>query len=259
VKRSLLRALLFVVALIFAGAFIALDDAAAIEIAIDNAKIELVAPTGYCLLDKSSWPESQLVDFTSDGIKRQGERLAYFVDCERVRSGLERGSSKGLGDKDLGDKDRGDKDLAGKDLGEIVDYQASLQLRDQNVTSARLEELCTALRKGDDSSKGWFEIVLETIKGAVKGSYGGAEDSTVTYLVLGYEDQACHVLRFSIRNREKVYTVSALTTIKSKLVTVHVSKKIGNMDLLKGSAGDVIKHLVATSQEAATALIVANQ
>ena len=243
-KRSLLRALLFVAAFIFAGAFNTLDDAAAIEIAIDDAKIELVAPTSYCPLDKSSWPESQLIDFTSDGIKRQGERLAYFVDCERVRSWLERGSSKGLGDKDL---------------GEIVDYQASLQLRDQNVTSAKLEELCTTLRKGDDSSKGWFEIVLETIKGAVKGSYGGAEDSTVTYLVLGYEDPACHVLRFSIRNREKVYTVSALTTIKSKLVTVHVSKKIGNMELLKGSAEDVIKHLLATSQEAATALVDANQ
>ena len=237
-KRSLLCVAFF------AGAVLALDDAAAIEIAIADTKIELVAPTGYCPLDKSSWPESQLIDFTSDGIKRQGERLAYFVDCERVRSGLERGSSKGLGDKDL---------------GEIVDYQASLQLRDQNVTSARLEELCTTLRKGDDSSKGWFEIVLETIKGAVKGSYGGAEDSTVTYLVLGYEDPACHVLRFSIRNREKVYTVSALTTIKSKLVTVHVSKKIGNMDLLKGNAEDVIKHLLATSQDAATALVDANQ
>ena len=247
-KRSLLCVAFF------AGAVLALDDAAAIEIAIDDTKFELVAPTGYCPLEKSSWPESQLIDFTSDGIKRQGERLAYFVDCERVRSWLERGSSKGLGDKDLGGKD-----LGGKDLGEIVDYQASLQLRDQNVTSARLEELCTTLRKGDDSSKGWFEILLETIKGAVKGSYGGAEDSTVTYLVLGYEDPACHVLRFSIRNREKVYTVSALTTIKSKLVTVHVSKKIGNMDLLKGSAEDVIKHLLATSQEAATALVDANQ
>jgi len=238
VKRSLLCVAFF------AGAVLALDDAAAIEIAIADTKIELVAPTGYCPLDKSSWPESQLIDFTSDGIKRQGERLAYFVDCERVRSGLERGSSKGLGDKDL---------------GEIVDYQASLQLRDQNVTSARLEELCTTLRKGDDSSKGWFEIVLETIKGAVNGSYGGTEDSTVTYLVLGYEDPACHVLRFSIRNREKVYTVSALTTIKSKLVIVHVSRKIGNMDLLKGNAEDVIKHLLATSQEAATALVDANQ
>jgi hypothetical protein len=253
VKRSLLCVALFV------GAVLARDDAAAIEIAIGDTKIALVAPTGYCPLDKSSWPESQLIDFTSDGIKRQGERLAYFADCERVRSWLERGSSKGLGDKDLGAKDLGAKDLGAKDLGEIVDYQASLQLRDQNVTSARLEELCTTLRKGDDSSKGWFEIVLETIKGAVKGSYGGAEDSTVTYLVLGYEDPACHVLRFSIRNREKVYTVSALTTIKSKLVTVHVSKKIGNMDLLKGNAEDVIKHLLATSQDAATALVDANQ
>ena len=237
-KRSLLCVAFF------AGAVLALDDAAAIEIAIDDAKIELVVPTGYCPLDRKDWPESRPIDFTSDGIKRQGERLAYFADCERVRSWLERGSSKGLGDKDL---------------GEIVDYQASLQLRDQNVTSARLEELCTTLRKGDDSSKGWFEIVLETIKGAVKGSYGGAEDSTVTYLVLGYEDPACHVLRFSIRNREKVYTVSALTTTKSKLVTVHVSKKIGNMELLKGSAEDVIKHLLATSQDAATALVDANQ
>ena len=90
-----------------AGAVLALDDAAAIEIAIADTKIELVAPTGYCPLDKSSWPESQLIDFTSDGIKRQGERLAYFVDCERVRSWLDRGSSKGPGDKDLASKDLG--------------------------------------------------------------------------------------------------------------------------------------------------------
>ena len=232
VKRSLLCVAFF------AGAVLALDDAAAIEIAIDDTKIELVGPTGYCPLDKSSWPESQLIDFTSDGIKRQGERLAYFVDCERVQSWHEGGS--------------------GKDEGNIVDYQASLQLRDQNVTSAMLEKLCDTLRKGDDSSKGWFEIVLATIKGAVKGSYG-AEDTTVTYLVIGYEDPACHVMRFSMRNREKVYTVSALTTIKSKLVTIHVSKKIGNMDLLKGNAEDVIKHLLAMSQQAATALVAANQ
>lgn len=237
-KRSLLCVAFF------AGAVLALDDAAAIEIAIDDAKIELVAPMGYCPLDKSSWPESQLIDFTSDGIKKRGERLAYLVDCERVQSWHEGGSGKDLGDKDLGN---------------IVDYQASLQLRDQNVTSAMLEKLCDTLRKSDDSSKGWFEILLETIKGAVKGSYGGAEDTTVIYLVLGYEDPACHVLRFSIRNREKVYTVSALTTIKSKLVIVHVSKKIGNMDLLKGNAEDVIKHLLAMSQQAATALVAANQ
>jgi len=248
VKRSLLCVAFF------AGAVLALDETAAIEIAIDDTKIELVGPTGYCPLDKSSWPESQLIDFTSDGIKKRGERLAYFVDCERARSWHEDGSGKDRGDKDLGHKD-----LGHKDLGDIVDYQASLQLRDQNVTSAMLEKLCDTLRKGDDSSKGWFEIVLETIKGAVKGSYGGAEDTTVIYLVLGYEHPACHVLRFSLRNREKVYTVSALTTIKSKLVTVHVSKKIGNMDLLKGNAEDVIKHLLAMSQQAATALVAANQ
>jgi len=238
VKRSLLRAAFFV------GAFIVLDETAAIEIAIEDTRIELVGPKGYCPLDKSSWPESQLIDFTSDGIKKRGERLAYLVDCERVQSWHEGGSGKVLGDKDPGD---------------IVDYQASLQLRDQNVTSAMLEELCDTLRKGDDSSKGWFEILLETIKGAVKGSYGGAEDTTVTYLVLGYEDPACHVMRFSMRNREKVYTVSALTTIKSKLVTVHVSTRVRNMDLLKGNAEEMITRLLATSRQAATALIAANQ
>jgi hypothetical protein len=238
VKRSLLRAAFF------AGAFIALEDAAAIEIAIDDTIIELVAPKGQCPLDRSSWPGSQLIDFTPDGIKRQGERLAYFGDCERARSLPEGGSGKDVGDKDVGD---------------IIDYQASLQLRDQKVTSAMLEELCAALRKGDDSSKGWFDIFLQTIKGAVMGRYGGAEDSTVTYLVLGYEDMACHVLRFSMKNREKVYTVSALATIKSKLVTIHVSAKLGDMDLLKGNAENVIKRLLMTSREAAAELIDANQ
>jgi hypothetical protein len=242
VKCLLLRAVLFV------GALVVLDGAAAVEIAIDDTKIELVAPKGYCPLDQSSWPESQLIDFTPDGIKRQGERLAYFADCERVRSSPE-GSSKEPANKDLSDKD----------LGIIVDYQASLQLRDQNVTSTMLEGLCATLHKTDDSSKGWFEIVVDTIKGAVRGSYGGAEDSTVTYLVFGYDNSACHVMRFSLQNREKVYTVSALTTIKGKLVTVHVSTKLKDMDLLRGNAEDMIKRLLATSREIATALVAANQ
>ena len=49
-----------------------------------DTQIELVVPTSYCPLDRKHWPGSQLIDFTSDGIKNQGERLAYFVDCERL-------------------------------------------------------------------------------------------------------------------------------------------------------------------------------
>jgi hypothetical protein len=234
VTRSLLRAALFV------GAFTALDDAAAIEIAIDDTRIELAAPSGYCPLDRKGWPGSQLIDFTSDGIKKQGERLAYFVDCERIRSWPEGAS--------------------GKDVGDIVDYQASLQLRDQNVTSAMLEELCATLRKGDDSSKGFLDLFLKAIKGAVMGRYGGAEETVLTYVVLGYEDMACHVFSSRLtKSREQIYTVSALALIKSKLVTVHVSKTFGTMDVLKGKTEDIVKHLLDMSQEAATALIDANQ
>ena len=233
VKRSLLRAVLSV------GVFITFDTAAAVEITIeiDDARIELIAPKGYCPLDRSDWPQSQLIDFTADGIKRQGDRLAYLVDCERARSWHEGGS--------------------GKDVGNVVDYQASPQLRDQNVTNTMLEELCTILHKGDDSSKGWFEVVLNAIKGAVAGTYEG--DSTLTYVVLGYEDKACYVLRFSMQNREKMYTVSAVTAIKSKLLTLHVSTKLRDMDLLKGKAEDVIVRLLAESREAATALVAANR
>ena len=233
-KRSLLCTALF------AGAFIALDETAAIETVIDDTKIELVVPTGYCPLDRKDWPESRPIDFTSDGIKKQGERLAYLVDCERARSWREGGSSK--------------------DVGDVVDYQASLELRSQNVTRAMLKELCATLRKGDDSSKGWFDIFLRAMKSIVMGKYGGAEDSTLTYVVLRYEDPACYVFRLSLmKNREQVYTVSALTAVKSKLVTVHRSRKIGTMDLLKGDAEDLIKRLLVTSKETAMALIAANQ
>jgi hypothetical protein len=239
VKRSLLRTALVAGAFIFAGAFIAIGDAAATEIAIeiDGARIELVAPKGYCPLERSDWPLSQLIDFTSDGIKNQGERVAYLVDCERARSWHDGGS--------------------GKDAGDIVDYQASPQLRDQSVTDTMVEELCDTLHKHDDSSKGWFELAVNAIKGAVVGRYGG--DSTLTYLVLGYEDDACYVLRFSMHNREKMYTLSALTPIKGKLLTIHVSAKLRDMDLLKGKAEDVITRLMAELREAATAVIAANQ
>ena len=63
----------------------------------------------------------------------------------------------------------------------------------------------------------------------------------------------------SMQNREKLYTVSALTTIKSRLLTIHVSTKLRDMDLLRGKAEDVIVHLLAESREAATALVAANQ
>jgi hypothetical protein len=239
VKRSQLRAVLFAGAFIFASAFIAIDDAAAVEMAIeiDDTRIELAAPKGHCPLDRKDWPQSQLVDFTSDGIKSQGERLAYLVDCERARSWHEGGS--------------------GKDVGDVVDYQVSPQLKGQNVTDAMVEELCDNLQKHDDSSKGWFELFVKAIKGAVIGRYGG--DSTLTYLVLGYEDDACYILRFTMQNREKAYTVSALTTLKSKLLTIHVSTKLRDMDLIKGKAEDVIVRLLAEVRETTAAVVAVNQ
>jgi hypothetical protein len=238
-RHPLLCAVLFI-GLFIALDFIALDDAAAVEAAIDDTKIELVAPPGHCPLDKNDWPDSLLMDFTLDGIKKQGERLAYLVDCERARTWHEGGNSK--------------------DVGDIVDYQASQNFRNQNVTSAKLEELCATLRKDDDSTKGWLDLFLKAFKGAFKGRYGGAEDTTLAYLVLAFEDEVCYVFSSSMmKNREQVYTVSALTILKNKLVTIHISKKFGNMDLLKGKAEDVIIHLLATARETATVLTVVNK
>ena len=62
-----------------------------------------------------------------------------------------------------------------------------------------------------------------------------------------------------IRNREQAYAVSALTILKSKLVTVHLSRKFGNVDLLKGKAEEVIMHLFVVAQATAKALVAANQ
>ncbi|MGB8398889.1 hypothetical protein [Bradyrhizobium sp.] len=217
-----------------------LDEPAAIEIAIGDTQIELVVPTGYCPLDRKRWPETQLIDFTSDGIKNQGERLAYFADCERLRSWHEGGG--------------------GEDVGDIVDYQASPDFRSQNVTGAMLKELCTTLHKDGDGNKGWVAIFWKMIKGAAMGAFGAAEDKPLIYVVLDYDDTGCYVLSYSLmKKHEKVYTVSALTIIKSKLVTVHHAGKIGDVDLLMGNGKDVIKRLLETSRETAAALIVANQ
>jgi hypothetical protein len=62
-----------------------------------------------------------------------------------------------------------------------------------------------------------------------------------------------------MKNQQKVYTVSALTIIKSKLVTGHLIRKIGNMELLRGNADGAIKDLLTTSRQAAAALIAANR
>jgi hypothetical protein len=123
-----------------------------------------------------------------------------------------------------------------------------------------LKELCAALRKADDSAKGLATVIFNAMKNAVLGRFGGGEDTTLTYGVLGYEDTGCYVLRFSqMKNQQKVYSVSVLTIIKSKLVTGHLIRKIGNMDLLKGNAESVIKDLDATSRPTAAALIAANR
>ena len=53
-KRSLLCVTLFV------GAFIAVDETAAVEIAIGDTKIELVGLAGYCPLDSKDWPKTPL-------------------------------------------------------------------------------------------------------------------------------------------------------------------------------------------------------
>jgi hypothetical protein len=229
----------FLCAALFAGLFIAFDETAAVEVAIGDTTIEAVAPTGHCPLDRRSWPESQLIDFTSSGIRKQGERLAYFVDCERARSWNEGGSSKNEGD--------------------VIDYQASLEFGDQNVTSTMLEGLCAALRKHDDTNTGWLDMFLRAIKSAFKAKYG-ADDSTLTFIVIGYENAACYVFRASLmQDREQVHTVSVLTTLKGKLVAAHHSRRFGSMDLLKGKTEDAIKHLLAISHETATALTAANQ
>jgi hypothetical protein len=120
-----------------------------------------------------------------------------------------------------------------------------------------VKELCATLHKHDDSSKGWFELAVKAIKGAVIGRYGG--DSTLTFIVFGYEDEACYVLRLTMQNHEKFYTVSALTTIKSKLLTIHVSTKLRDMDLLKGKAQDVIVRLLTELRETASAVVAVNQ
>jgi hypothetical protein len=233
VRRSLLCVALFV------AACAALDETAAIDTTIDDTKIKLTAPTGYCPLEPKDWPEFQLVDFTSDGIKNQGERLGYFVDCERAQSWHE-GSSK--------------------DVRDIVEYQTSLAFRSQSVTPAMLSNLCATLHENDDSAKGWIALLLKMIKSSSIGRFGGAEDSTATYIVVGYENTGCYIVRFWLmKNGEKVYTVSVLTTIKGRLVTVHLSRKMQDMDLLKGSAGDAIKRLLAMSRETAAAFVAANQ
>ena len=79
-------------------------------------------------------------------------------------------------------------------------------------------------------------------------------------VVLGYEDSGCYVLRLSPdeESRKSVHG-QCPDDIKSKLVTVHRSRKIRDMDLLKGNAEDVINQLLATSRETATALIAANR
>jgi hypothetical protein len=147
-----------------------------------------------------------------------------------------------------------------KDVRDIVDYQTSLALTDQSVAPATLRDLCATLRDDDDSTKGWIDIFLKAIKSYARKGRGSAEDSTITYLVFGYENTGCYILRFWLmKNSEKVYTVSVLTMIKSRLGTVHLSRKIQDMDLLKGSAQDAIKRLLAMSRETTAAFVAANQ
>ena len=125
-KRSLLRAALFV------GAFTALDDAAAIEIAIDDTRIELAAPAGYCPLDRKGWPGSQLIDFTSTGSRNRASGWPILS----IVSG----------------SDLGPRAPAAKTLGTLSTIRRHCSSETKMSRAQCWKSWCATLRKGDDSS-----------------------------------------------------------------------------------------------------------
>jgi hypothetical protein len=220
--------------LALAGAFGLPYEVAAVEVTIGQAKIELVGPRNFCLLDKKNSLDSQVLDITQRTIQGRNELLAMFADCTRLAAW---------------------HDGKADDLGDTFDFQVSLKAKNMNATKAAVTDICGALRKqAAEISKTAEGLAASNVKAIKELAQKVEFNSLKIYGVLHEDDTGCYsgsVLTMKVEDRvEVLFNVGAVTVVKSRLVFANHGGDT------KDETG--AKRLLATSRETVAAFRARN-
>jgi len=209
-------------------------EAAAVEVTIGQAKLELVGPKNFCLLDKNNSLDSQVLDLTQRTIQGRNELLAMFADCTRLAAW---------------------RDGKADDLGDTFDFQVSLKAKNMNATKAALTDVCGAVRKqAAEISKTAEGLAASNIKAIKQLAQKVEFNSLQIYGILHEDETGCYfggVLKMKVEDRvEVLFNVGAITVVKNRLVFANHG---GDS---KDEAG--AKRLLATSRETVAAFRARN-
>lgn len=227
---GMIRHILLACAVLLSG------EAAANDVTIGQTKVTLVAPKGFCALDRQHSLDSQVIKFMEQAVQGRNEVLGVFVDCQRRKSWR------------AGETD---------DLGETFGYAVSLKVKDRQASAQTdIPSMCAAFRKqGAAIVKDAGEIATGNIKD-IKEFAGKIElNSMQMYGVLHEDNTGCYfgtVQKYKIDDQvETMFSAKAVTVVKRKLVFTEYE---GNF-----KDENVVKRLLATQRETIAALLARNR
>jgi hypothetical protein len=212
------------------------SEVAAIEVTVGQTKLVLVAPRGFCPLDRRHSVDSQFIDLMQQAAQGDKEVLGAFANCRRLRS-WRAGSAD--------------------DLGGIFSYAVSLLAKNFDASALiDLPTMCATFRQqGVGITKNAERATAERID-EIKELAGKIElNSMQMYGVLHEDDMGCYlgtVQKFKIgESVETTFSVNVFTVIKRKMIfAVHQSD-------FKDET--VVQRSLAISRETVAAMLARNR
>src|SRR5262245_6102493 len=211
-------------------------EAAAIEVTVGQTKLVLVAPKGFCPLDRRHSRDSQFIGLMQQAAQGDKEVLGAFANCRRLRS-WRAGSAD--------------------DLGGIFSYAVSLKAKNFDASALiDIPTMCATFRQqGASIAKNAERATAEGID-EIKELAGKIElNSMQMHGVLHEDNTGCYlgiVQKFKIEESvETMFSVNVFTVIKRKIIfAVH-----------EGDFKDetIVQRLLAISRETVAALLARNR
>jgi len=210
--------------------------AAAVEVNVGQTKLELLAPKGFCPLERSVPIDSGLIDIMQQAVQGRNEVLAAFAECGRLKA-WRAGEAE--------------------DAGDVFSYVVSLKVKDVTASvKTHVSSSCALLRKqGAAFVKGAGEFNADRIKD-IKALAGKVElNGMQMYGVLHEDDTGCYfgtMQKYKFDTGvETTFSVKTITVIKGKLIFTE------HEDFFKDAA--VIKRLLTTTRETIAAVLARNR
>ena len=206
-------------------------QANALEVLVGDTHIKVAAPEGYCPLDKQHPLDSQVFVAAQQVLQGRNEELAVFAECNRLKAWRE-GTAP--------------------DLGDAVDYQVPLQLKDRKVSAdAVIPSVCAEMRKNGavafkdaaDLNKG-FEA-MTALAGNVK------VNSQELYGVLHEDKTGCYwggIQKLKINNSKvkNLFIIQGITVVKGKALVFCDARSLGSASAIQAQLGAVRSTIAAT-------------